>query len=108
VQTSDPADQFWTQDSLGVQDEAEANDHLGFEDVAGDYNGDGFVDLAMSVYFEDVFTNRDVREAGAVAVLYTGPDGVQADAPDDQFWTQNSPGLIGDVKADDKFGLVLE
>jgi hypothetical protein len=101
-----PDDQFWTQDSPGVQDQAEKGDDLGESLGVGDFNGDGFGDLVMPVFLEDLPGKKD---AGGVNVMYGSACGLQADAtcgnPDDQFWTQDSPGLNSDgAETSDWFG----
>src|SRR5206468_3678401 len=88
-----PDDQFWTQGANGVADRAEAGDWFGRALATGDFNGDGFADLAAGAPFEDVGPTRD---AGAVQILYGSSSGLQANGtggPDDQLWTQDSPGL---------------
>src|SRR5438876_1222705 len=97
-------DQFWTQDSPGVRDIAEAGDWFGFSLGAGDFNNDGFADLAIGVLDEDVGAAVD---AGAVSVLYGSAGGLQATSPDDQFWTQDSPGLRDIAETGDGFGVSL-
>jgi hypothetical protein len=99
-----PDDQFWTQDSADVQDQAEPGDALGRGARAADFNGDGFADLAVSAHLEDLDA---VQNAGAVHVLYGSPAGLQATAPDDQFWTQDSPGVKDLAEARDMFGKTL-
>jgi FG-GAP repeat protein len=99
-------DQFWTQDSPDVQDHAEDNDQLGDRMGSGDFNGDGFVDLAIGVRFEDI---PGAQNAGALGVLYGSADGVQAVSPDDQLWTQNSPDIAGDgAQPSDRFSSWVE
>jgi hypothetical protein len=96
--------QFWTQDSTGVKDTADAGDHLGSSLASGDFNGDGFDDLAAGADFEEY---SGLTKAGAVSVLYGSPVGLQAggpDGPDDQFWTQNSPGVKDKSESGDRFG----
>src|SRR4051812_6607255 len=51
--------QHWTQDSRNVPDQSEAGDHWGTALSAGDYNGDGFTDLAIGAGFEDVGSASD-------------------------------------------------
>jgi hypothetical protein len=107
--TGGPDDQFWTQNSPGIAgDGAEANDQFGSVIGAGDFNGDGFADLAIGVPYEDFGL---VKDAGAVNVLYGSPTGLQADgtgAPDDQFWNQSSTDVAGDgAEAFDQFGVGL-
>ncbi|HYL59241.1 MAG TPA: hypothetical protein VEU51_10245, partial [Candidatus Acidoferrales bacterium] len=62
-----PASQFWTQDSPGILDIAEAGDHFGAALAAGDFNHDGFSDLAIGVPGEDTSAGTD---AGAVNIIY--------------------------------------
>jgi len=100
-----PEDQFWTQDSPGVKDQAETGDSMGRGVVAADFNGDGMSDLAVSVYSEDL--PGPVDDAGGVDVLYGSAAGLQADAPDDQFWTQDSHGVKDQAEARDQYGKTL-
>jgi hypothetical protein len=96
--------QFWTQDSTGVKDTADPGDHLGSSLASGDFNGDGYDDLAGGADFEEF---SGLSKAGAVTVLYGSPVGIQAggpNGPDDQFWTQNSPGVKDKSEAGDRFG----
>jgi hypothetical protein len=101
LQGTQPPAQWWNQDSPDVQDQAEELDRFGWALAAGDFNGDGFTDIAAGVRFEDI---DQVSNAGAVNVLYGSPLGLQAILPDDQFWYQGSPD-VGDVaEANDRFG----
>jgi FG-GAP repeat len=98
------ASQFWTQDSTGVKDTADSGDHLGSSLASGDFNGDGYDDIAAGADFE-AFSS--LTKAGAVTVLYGSAVGVQAggpNGPDDQFWTQNSPGVKDMSESGDRFG----
>jgi FG-GAP repeat len=104
LQATSPDDQFWTQDSPGVRDTADSRDDFGSSLVAGDFNNDGFADLAIGVITEDVGTAGD---AGAVSVLYGSAGGLQATSPDDQFWTQDTPGVKDTAEAGDRFGFSL-
>jgi hypothetical protein len=71
----------------------------------GDFNGDGYHDLAIGVPYEDV---GDINDAGGVEVIYGSSNGLNGDAPvDDQFWTQGSPGMGASVEANDRFGTAL-
>jgi hypothetical protein len=99
-----PDDQLWTQDAPGVEDQAESHDWFGRNLAAGDFNDDGFADLAAGDFLEDL---EPIKDAGAVEILYGSATGLQADgtgAPDDQFWTQDSPGVGNSAEAGDYFG----
>lgn len=81
------------QDSLGMEDQAEAFDRFGSVLMSGDFNGDGFADLAIGVPHENV---DNMNNAGAVHVLFGAASGLQSQlAAKGQFWHQNVSG-IGD------------
>jgi predicted metal-binding protein len=100
-----PDDQFFTQGSGGVQDQAETKDYLGRSTRTGDFNGDGYADLAVSAFQESIGA---VTEAGAVDVIYGSSCGLQPDPtcgnPDDQFWNQDSPGVQDVAEQGDELG----
>jgi hypothetical protein len=95
--------QFWTQHSANVQETAEADDQFGKGLAAADFNGDGFDDLMIGAWREDW---GGATQAGAANVLHgvTGTTGLQASAPDDQLWTQDSSDVEGVVEENDRFG----
>jgi hypothetical protein len=64
------------QDSPGVPGTAEDNDGFGHANTSGDFNGDGFADVAVSAPYESVGT---AVRGGAVSVFYGGPDGLRTD-----------------------------
>jgi hypothetical protein len=101
LQVTSPPVQSWTQDSAGVRDVAESDDFLGLYMKGGDFNGDGFADLSVFAVEEDLGT---VVDAGAANVLYGSASGLQATSPDDQFWSQNSPGVKDVAEETDCFG----
>jgi hypothetical protein len=69
--------------------------------VAGDINADGHADAAVGEPF-------DADQAGAVHVLYGTVGGLVANAsgtaPDDQLFTQDTPGVPGAGETGDQFG----
>ncbi len=95
-------DQIWSQDSAGVVDDAETDDGFGFSLAVGDFNGDGYSDLAVGVIGESVGATPN---AGAVSVIYGSIDGLTAAG--DQIWHQNSPGIAGGSSNGDNFGYSL-
>jgi hypothetical protein len=74
----------------------------------GDFNGDGFADLAIGIPHEE--TPAGTVDAGAVIVIYgtvAGLNGFEVLRNPPQFWSQNSPGVPGSSEAHDEFGAAL-
>ena len=69
---SESAAQFLHQDGADLHESSEAGDRFGPAVANGDFDGDGFADLAIGSPGEDLKT----LGAGAVAILYGGPAGV--------------------------------
>jgi hypothetical protein len=73
--------------------------------IYGDFNGDGFDDVAIGVPQEDV---GSIQDAGAVEVIYGSSSGLSATSTRaDQFWTQNSADVKDTSEIDDDFGSSL-
>ena len=104
---STDGNQFWTQLGLTPADTAEAGDWFGGRMQGGDFNGDGYEDLAASSYFEDIQkpSGTQVNSAGAVDVLYGSPTGLTSVGV--QFWTQDSPDVLETSDAGDLFGRAM-
>jgi hypothetical protein len=68
-----PGSQIFRQGAGGVGDTPEGGDGFGRALAAGDYNNDGFADLAVGVPLEDI---EAVDAAGAVDVLYGSGSGL--------------------------------
>ena len=103
-----PVNQFFTQLDLSADDTAEAGDWFGGRMQGGDFNGDGYDDLAVGAYFEDVLKedgSAQVQNAGAVDVLYGTADGLTTVGA--QFWSQNTPGILGRAGFGDLMGRAL-
>ena len=101
------ADQFWSQSSGGINDNPEGGDGFGSSMVHGDFNGDGYDDLAVGIPGEDVGTKVD---SGAVAVIYGSSAGLKTSAAGDgtgrtdQLWHQNVADMDETAEAGDSFG----
>ena len=94
--------QLLVQGGGGLPDTAEPFDFFGNALAAGDFNNDGFIDLAIGVPGEDLAT---ITDAGAVTVLYGSASGPSATGS--QFFTQDTPGVLGAAEAEDGFGAAL-
>jgi hypothetical protein len=94
--------QMWDQDSPGIADAAEGGDWFGSALTAGDFNGDGYADLAVGVPSEGLV---GADYAGAVNVLYGSGSGLSATG--NQIWHQDSPGIAGAAEDSDCFGGAL-
>jgi hypothetical protein len=94
--------QLFTQDSPGVGSSAETEDNFGGVLAAGDFDGDGFADLAVGMWRENVGATAN---GGAAQVLYGAAGGLTGTGS--QFLTQDSPGVPGVVEADDEFGFAV-
>ena len=77
---------------------AETGDEFGFSLVSGDFNNDGFADLAVGAPFENVGATVD---AGAVSVLYGSTGGLTTSGG--QLFVQP----VSAVEAGDVFGFSL-
>src|SRR4030095_12719074 len=90
----------WTQSITGG---LEPFDAFGSSLATGDFNKDGFSDLAIGVPGEDIGTT--IADAGAVNVIYGSSMGLSAAG--NQIFTQNSPDIEGNAEVGDRFGLAL-
>lgn len=69
--------QLWTQNSTGILDSSEPNDGFGTALAAGDFNRDGYADLAVGVPREDIMFNGTLRtDAGTVHLIYGSAQGL--------------------------------
>jgi FG-GAP repeat protein len=96
---SSAGSQVWSQDSPGIRDVAEEGDLFGFYPGIGDFNGDGFADLAVGAYPEDIGA---VVDAGGMNAIYGSAAGLTSAG--NQFWNQNSAGIRDTSEEDDEFG----
>ena len=99
-------DDCFDQNTSGIVDAAEADDLFGEELAAGDFDGDGFDDLAIGVAGEDTASTGGDTNGGAVHVLFGRSGGLttSGDLFFDQFLFPLNP-VPGD--RNDHFGDVL-
>lgn len=64
-----PAAQYFTQDTPGIPDGAEAFDRFGAAVLGGDLNGDGFDELVVGVPGEDIGNDASGRNRGGFVVV---------------------------------------
>lgn len=94
-------DQLWHQGRKGIKNKLEKFDGFGGVLASGDFDADGYADLAVGIPHENL---GSVRDAGAVQVLYGSAAGLTAR---DQVWHQGKPGVLGKSERDDYFGYAL-
>ena len=99
---TDVGNQLWHQNVAGILDAAEVDDQFGSKLAAGDFNGDGFADLAVGAHLESVGA---LATAGVVHVLLGSAAGLTAAG--NQLWHQDVAGVLGASEADDQFGRAL-
>ncbi len=92
-------DQFFTEDSTGVEDSAEDSDQFGTVVCVGNFNGDPFDDVAVGVPYEDV---GSITNAGQVHVFYGSASALRTS--NDQLWNQDTSGIYGGCEFEDRFG----
>ncbi|MFN3217346.1 MAG: FG-GAP repeat protein [Acidimicrobiales bacterium] len=94
-------DQVFHQNTRGIRDRAEAGDFFGEYLTAADVDGDGACDLVVGIPSEDIGARTD---AGAVQVIFGGPDGLTRR---NQFLHRNTRGVAGRATAGERFGAPL-
>ncbi len=95
---------YFSQDDAGMEESCELRDYFGRVIVSGDFNADGFADIAVGIEEE---SDGDVSVAGAVQILYGSSSGLTSGPPANQVFTQNSPGVPDDSEQSDAFGSAL-
>lgn len=99
---TDTGNQLWSQATVGILGVPETDDAFGWSLAAGDFNHDGYEDLAVGVPGDDV---GFVLHAGAVNVIYGSPAGLAVAG--NQLWTQDVPGVLDFAEEGDGFGYAL-
>ncbi|MEM9530296.1 MAG: hypothetical protein AAGA23_05215 [Pseudomonadota bacterium] len=94
--------QLWEQGNLNLAGTREATDLFGYSLTCGDYDDDGWADLAIGAPLEDVGT---ISNAGSVNVIYGSASGLTTAG--NQLWIQGQDGIVGTTEAGDQFGWAL-
>jgi len=85
----------------GLPDLSEENDLFGRALAVGDFDGDGFSDLAVGAPGESV---NGLDAAGAVMIIYGKLDGLGLDTTRTSFLHEDTPGMPQDLAAQAHFG----
>ncbi len=95
---------MWHSDNTGAvpADAVEAHDQLGAAVAYGDFNNDGFSDLAVGIPGEDIGNDG---ETGMVTVIYGAPGGL--DPASTENWHQDTANVAGTGEDDDTCGVAL-
>jgi hypothetical protein len=101
--TATRADQSIDQSWLGVGGDPVNNERFGSSLATGDFDCDGFEDLAVGASFQTV---SGVSSAGTVTVIYGTANGLDP-AFSTQVWSQNSTGVLDFAEGGDLFGTTL-
>ena len=95
-------DASFNQDSFAIAGANNAGDRFGASLAVGDFNGDGFADLAIGVPGEDVGGKAD---AGRIGILFGSPDGLTNLG--NVAISHETPGVFGQAALKDAFGAAL-
>jgi hypothetical protein len=95
---------YLSQDTLSILGVAESGDWFGWSLASGDFDDDGYADLAIGVPDENIESANAV-DAGAVNILYGGNTGLTGSGS--QVWHQDSPYVEGIAEYDDRYGYSL-
>ncbi len=92
-----------TQDTFGFADQSEEFDHFGWAVAGGDFNGDGYGDLAIGSPYEDWGNEgSETIDAGVVHVILGSP--ISQTSGGIAYYSKATAGVPGDPVEDESFG----
>src|SRR5690606_33134403 len=94
--------QFWTADDIPVGDGVQKDATFGAALTAGDFNADGYDDLAIGSPWQNRGSSTNV---GAAYVLYGSATGV--DDFNAQIWSQKTTNIVGTTQRNARFGAAM-
>ena len=92
-------DQTWHQDKNNINETAQGGDHFGESLAVGDFDNDGYDDLAIGVPDENL---GSIKDAGMVNIIYGSGSGLTSSG--DQNWHQDKGNINGVAETGDRFG----
>ncbi|GAB2735875.1 FG-GAP-like repeat-containing protein [Streptomyces bullii] len=90
------------QDTTGVPGAGETDDVFGSALSAGDVNGDGYADIAVGAWGEDL---GSVKDAGSVTLLFGSASGLTGTGA--RSYSQDTAGVPGSSEYMDAFGMTV-
>ena len=91
--------QLWYEGAAGILGTTQPGDLYGYSAVAGDFNADGFSDLAVGIPGKAV---NGATVTGAVNVIYGSANGLTSAG--NQVWQQGENGMLDTPEQNDQFG----
>ena len=92
----------WHQDTAGILGVAEPNEYFGAAVAAGDFDGDGYDDVAIGVPSQGF---SGLTDPGVVQIIYGSSSGLTSTG--DQSWSGDSSGIVGVAENGNQFGARL-
>ncbi|MBN2547762.1 MAG: FG-GAP repeat protein [Anaerolineales bacterium] len=97
-----PIDDQRIDENYGNVNSTEFGDWFGHALAAGDFDGDGFMDLAVGIPGKG---DTPYSQSGMVQIFYGCYQGLASLGT--KVWTQSSPGIFGDIQYTGQFGYSL-
>jgi hypothetical protein len=97
----------WDPTTFGIRGVEQFNEHFGWVVTVGDFNGDGYMDIATAAPFKPVGPNLSILNAGGVSILYGGPAGISAKGNEYFDETNSDLSQLAPAGTGDLFGYML-